>query len=319
MVLTRPMGMMSHAVREAIDAMASPEVRDHVLTTALSAAGEVEVPEAGDRLRRFVTNYLGPSLRDRLGYDVAEAILDSLEPIVARASDEISAVRAAAAPSQRPSGTKPQFPIPPHAPADAGDRATPVVPSKSEDMLTLDPDDDWPELTIESPRSRSEPRVPAPRTHSSGKVRKPEPFEANDVEPVAARVTMPAPDAPRELPVVLIASANRTRIGELEGLLAARAGVTGVHDPIGLLDALQASAERHPVLIVDCRNPCVRATTIAAMAPDLPSGTTVVLWGADETIDAELDDVEPASRDWIRCTAEATASDVVSLCAMLLR
>ncbi len=49
------------------------------------------------------------------------------------------------------------------------------------------------------------------------------------------------------------------------------------------------------------------------MAPELPPGTTVVLWGADDLTESELEDVEPSSRDWIRCTAEATAQDLVSL------
>ena len=82
---------------------------------------------------------------------------------------------------------------------------------------------------------------------------------------------------------------------------------------------LETPLRELPVLIVDCRRPCVRPTTVAAMAPELPPGTTVVLWGADDLTESELEDVDPSSRDWIRCTAEATAQDLVSLCSLLLR
>src|SRR5687767_13962797 len=101
--MTRPRGMMAHAIREAIDAMASPEIRDRVLTTALEGAGETEIPESGSRLQRFVAQFLGPTLRERLGYDIADAILGMLDPIVARASEEISQVQVrAAAPTAEP-------------------------------------------------------------------------------------------------------------------------------------------------------------------------------------------------------------------------
>jgi hypothetical protein len=76
-------------------------VRDHLQQAR--PARESGIPEGGDRLIRFVAEHLGPTLKERLGYDAADAILTSLEPIVQMATEEISQVRPAS--SVRPQGT----------------------------------------------------------------------------------------------------------------------------------------------------------------------------------------------------------------------
>jgi hypothetical protein len=328
--MTKRSAMMDRALREAIDAMASPEVRDSLILQALEGAAESAIPEGGARLQRFVNEFLGPTLRERLGYDAADAILTSLAPIVQMATEEISQVRPR---STRPQNTaqataahRSSKPTPKAVSAPSRARTTPApatrtpVPGRSPRPARTPPpaartpppssrreepaEEEWPEVTVESrPRPAS----------SSNQV----PAALKDPEERAGRPTLPAPD--RGLPVVLLATSDPQQVEALDALLRGHAWLAGVHDPIGLLDALQAHAERQPVLIVDCRRPCVRATTVAAMAPELPEGTTVVLWGADDGTEAELEDVEPSARDWIRCTAEATAQDLVSLCSMLIR
>ena len=55
-----------------------------------------------------------------------------------------------------------------------------------------------------------------------------------------------------------------------------------------------------------------------AFGEDLPRGTTVVLWGADDPTWAQLDRERTPACRWVRCSREATTDDVGSLCSMLL-
>ena len=75
----RPIARM---VREAIETVATPDVRVQILHRALHMAQQHEIPEAGAQLHRFVDKHLRTAMAFYLGNEAAEAVMANLEPMV---------------------------------------------------------------------------------------------------------------------------------------------------------------------------------------------------------------------------------------------
>ncbi len=72
-------------VREAIETVATPEVRVQILHRALHMAREHEIPAAGERMHRFVDKHLRTAMAFYLGNEAAEAVMQNLEPMLTMA------------------------------------------------------------------------------------------------------------------------------------------------------------------------------------------------------------------------------------------
>jgi hypothetical protein len=72
-------------VREAIETVATPEVRVQILHRALHIAREHEIPAGGERLHRFVHRHLRTAMAFYLGDEATEAVMQNLEPLVSLA------------------------------------------------------------------------------------------------------------------------------------------------------------------------------------------------------------------------------------------
>lgn len=87
-------GLVERAVREAVDTLAVPKVRDVVLELALRWARLDEVPERGPEVGSFIAGALFHALEQVLGDAAAESVVAQLEPMAAMLADEeISSVR----------------------------------------------------------------------------------------------------------------------------------------------------------------------------------------------------------------------------------
>ena len=82
---------VARMVREAIESVATPEVRVQILHRALHMAGEHQVPQSGDALRAFVQKHLRTAMAFYLGDDATDAVMQNLEPMVALAEKTSSA------------------------------------------------------------------------------------------------------------------------------------------------------------------------------------------------------------------------------------
>ncbi len=139
-----------------------------------------------------------------------------------------------------------------------------------------------------------------------------------------SRTTRPSPldevasESGKALPLVLTATSNRDALAALRRYLTNAASVVHVPDLVGLLDALEEPEIVEPVVLIDCHNPTVHISSVAAIGEDLPRGTTVVLWGVDDATWQQLDRERAPACRWVRCSSEATTDDVGSLCSMLL-
>lgn len=69
-------------VREAIETVATPEVRVQILHRALHIAREHEIPEAGEPLHRFVDKHLRTAMAFYLGNEASDAVMQNLAPML---------------------------------------------------------------------------------------------------------------------------------------------------------------------------------------------------------------------------------------------
>jgi len=78
---------IAQLIREAIEAVAAPEVRLQIMHRALHMAREHEIPPSGEPLHTFVDKHLRTATAFYLGNEAAEAIMKNLEPLVSLAEE----------------------------------------------------------------------------------------------------------------------------------------------------------------------------------------------------------------------------------------
>lgn len=249
---------IARVVREAIETVATPDVRVQILHRALHMAREHEIPPAGAPLHRFIDKHLRTAMAFYLGNEATEAVMQNLEPMVSYAEKASS------------------------NPPETGRRREPT-------------------RRLGRGRSRSGVSMPAPDDPSMLDTSK-----YPTVQPTGSA-----------LPMVFVATRNRKRCAQIATEVGDTAAVQQIEDVVAFLDNLKATASLSPMVVIDCVEASVQPSTIATLAHELPHGSSVVIWGANET-HRDLTDLAGAGQGWLRCGAEATPSDVAALVRMLL-
>ncbi len=326
-------------MREALGTLVSPQICEQLISRSLGTQGLAAIPESGTQIGEWLEAGLRPEIEVVVGTDAADLVMMQLGPIAAYAA--ISVPRQSVAKGNAPTSSFRPSTRPPRA-----DRARDSYPSDEPDRptdLRINPaETDW--STFELPGPPSDPSeidlgyASAPPT---GRARAlPESVPAVTLPPTRPLADAPAPandvafytarpqamtdldsvigQAEAALPTVLAATSDMGDFEALRRYLGTTAAVAHIPDLVGLLDALDAPGLVEPIVLIDCQRPTVHTTSVSALGEDLPRGTTIVLWGADETTWSQIDrDRSPGCR-WVRCSREATTSDVGSLCAMLI-
>src|SRR5687767_7080012 len=78
--------LLSHAVRETLDAVVSPSVRDALLNEALLAARAAELPREPEEFRDFLEGPLRAALVRALGAELGDSVAVELERLAEVAS-----------------------------------------------------------------------------------------------------------------------------------------------------------------------------------------------------------------------------------------
>ncbi len=331
-------GLISRAVREALGTLVSPQICEQLIKRSLIAQGLPAIPETGMQIGEWLEAGLRPEVETVVGPDAADLIMMELGPIAAYAaiSRPKQAPTAAAAPTPRSRSARPPPTEQASFPSDEPDRATdlrvnpddidwtafkmpaaPQATSAHDDFLFDSSPPTGPVQAYDSNPDMSAPTFPPSHAVSS------DASPANDVALYTARPQAPDFDplsshTPAAVPTLLAATSD---MGNLEGLrrfLGGSACVVHIPDLVGMLDALDEPGITEPIVLIDCQRPTVHAKSVAALGEDLPRGTTVVLWGADESTWQQIDRERTPGCRWVRCSREASTSDVGSLCAMLI-
>jgi hypothetical protein len=350
-------GLISRAVREALSTLVSPQLCEQLISRSLASQGLSAVPESGTEIGEWLEGSLRNEVETTVGPDAADLMMMQLGPIAAYAAiSQPSMPVVAAVPANANAdlnSSAPSIPVSARgSDPSLDDRPTDLrfdlsaepiwAPAsgppaqqkqRSDDPFRSDPPtgvfaaprgDGSPIATFLASGSRrsSEPPAtlppakaaaegsPAPSSHISTntKNRTARPSPVDDA----------ANDSSKSLPLVLTATNNREALSALRRYLTNAASVVHVPDLVGLLDALEEPDVVEPVVLIDCHDPTVHISSVAAIGEDLPRGTTVVLWGVDEMTWQQLDRERAPACRWVRCSSEATTDDVGSLCSMLL-
>ncbi len=78
---------IARIIREAIEAVAAPDVRLQIMHRARHMSREHEIPQSGEPLRTFVDKHLRTATAFYLGNEAAEAVMKNLEPLVSLAQE----------------------------------------------------------------------------------------------------------------------------------------------------------------------------------------------------------------------------------------
>lgn len=287
-------GLVSRAVREALGTLVSPQIYSQLIARSLKVAGLDSIPESGRALASWIQGPLDREIDAVVGPDAAELVAAQLSPIVAHASVPTPVPPA-------PSPESPRSPAEPHA-ESGRDRFGSEQPTGM--VGAAKARDARPDL-VRTARLKVTREQLAQLQGDAGHTSRPQAQEA-------------AGRTPESLTHVLTASASAASIDALAKYLSGTGKVQPVRDLVGLLDLLDGTGLREPIVLLDCQRPTVHVTSIAAIGEDLPRGTTIVLWGVSDDTWAQLDRDRIPSCRWVRCSHEATTDDVGSLCAMLI-
>jgi hypothetical protein len=118
--------------------------------------------------------------------------------------------------------------------------------------------------------------------------------------------------------VTIVASAHPRRRAALLADLSHDCVALQADDLMALFDQVNAAVFTHPVLVLDCLAPSVNPISVATLVPDLPQGSSVILWGASAALEAEVVALGQGQGRFIRCEGNVSPADVASLVRALL-
>lgn len=270
-----PNGLFARATREALEGAVAAPVARALLERALRAAALPAVPEDPGSFRWFVEGPLRVELERLLDAGEISAVIERLGDVLWMATSDIRALGVArswsrrSAPTETPSGTHARLPS--DRPAASHERDSGVSAKRP---------------TIPVPSSSPPARLPTiPRVPRS------------PLPPPPAGAALRSPRAPTAPSAVLVVSLDPSLAASTSRDVGGRCPVITISTPGDLARAATRSGDR-VVVIVDTTLPSIEVPTFAGLAPILPPGTRVVLWGVDERQLARLAAQHPVARDW---------------------
>lgn len=119
-------------------------------------------------------------------------------------------------------------------------------------------------------------------------------------------------------PIVLLASMNGSRFRALAKGLEGIAVVRVAEHVFALAAGLDGHTGRLPLVVVDLAAAPFDSACLCALAPLLPIGTRVVLWGDATRFERSIERLRRGGIDFVSCGAEVTSREVAELCRMFI-
>jgi hypothetical protein len=321
--------LIPQAVREALDSVVAPSVRDALLSDALSQSSDAELPTDPEQLRHFVDGPLKTSLIRTLGSELGESVMQELERLAKLVSSipgerrtRSGNLRSVMGPQRRATPTH-------RSPALLRRSVTPrpvTQRAMSRTASTMPPPNRLGKAHERDSKAHENVRMVA--AHAStipanrGRAESSSPVSADYPRGTAATFGVPgtyASEAPeRRLPCVLVATLDGDLVKKLAAWLDPRAAVVRVKNAGSLLQDLENARHGRSVIVLDCSKPSLRPVALAALADDFPVNTEIVLWGATIEIEEQLRLVLSPGRRWISVGSSAQPKDVATRCAELV-
>ena len=297
---------LARAMRETLDAVVTPVVREALIHDALMLAGLGELPQRGDAMRNFAREHLRAVVARALGAEMAASIT---EEILLTIGASIPPPRRPPAPTQRPSRAPSHRRT--HTPPPQPRRTPVVVASADPKRLAMPPR--IPTPTVPSSRRRTAadgwPSSGLPSGSAAPGLELPRALR--DTDPAGdPRTSTSRPPQSTVRPFVLVATLDPSLLGALSSACERRARVCSVRTPAELVKRLDALEGMRCTVLLDGKSPSMRAAALAVLLEDLPS-VDVVFCRADPKAEAFALSVCPSVRRW-RVYPDATPLEQIA-------
>ena len=130
------------------------------------------------------------------------------------------------------------------------------------------------------------------------------------------RTPTPAPRA--AAPLVLLATMNASRLEEFSAGLLGFAAVRVADHVFALAAALETAGKNPPLVVIDLEAAPFDAAGLVALAPLLPTGTRLVLWGDPTRYRMAIERLRRAGITFVSRDALASAEEVAELCRVFV-
>lgn len=328
-----PGANLTSAVRETLDSVVTPSVRNAILDRALRAARRAQLPTDPKELDAFVQGPLHDTLVTSLGQQLGASVAAELERIVAVAERVATPVPSPRSKTEtvRPgrAASKPKMPAvlrPSRSTLPSRDFAPASGQVRDKGWADRERRGVAPTLPaaqrVVPPRKTSSPKVAAAPRGGTMPARAPSLPTSADYPRGTAQVlgvigTRSVTPKESVRPVVLLASTDQELVRTFQTWLELRATVEPVTGASALLARLP-QVETRAVIVLDGKNPGIRPLTLAALAEEFPRGVEVVLWGVPTHVHARMRGIAAATESWLVCGGSSTTDEVVAQCAKIL-
>lgn len=315
------------AVKETLDSVVSPSVRDAILARALAAGHMTQVPTDSDALDDFVAGPLHDSLVQSLGPELGVSVTTEIERVVALATPHVVApVGNPTRPPTRTTSPKAVAPGPTRRPS----RST--MPSRNfmEPGSVVSRDKRWAETeargispTLPAQRAAHEDEIVGEgRNRSSGRAGLGQPVSADFPVGTATALgvigTASVEPSSGGRPLVYVASTDSELLRVFQAWLDMRAKVEAVASMRDLVVRLVANEASRIVIVLDGKHPAIRPLALAALAEEMSASTQVLLWGVQPHLHAKMRNVSVATEKWLVYGADASTNELVARCAKIV-
>jgi hypothetical protein len=331
--------LATRALRETLDSLLSPTLRDTLIGEALALAREGAIPWEPARFREFLAGPLAAALARALGKELGRSVTLEIERVTELLLPQPSFVSMMPPPPRRqriqtsPSGVARSNRVqgrdsnlPP------GRRPTPLeVPRVHAVQALTSGQADSPAISLPSTLRPPPPdslvgRMPT--LPARGQAAWPEmrgPVSGDRPAGLSWALRDIPSSAPggvvstaRRLPLVLVSTRDPELVQRFATWLDPRAAVVRVSRLSELVLDLESSQRRRTVIVLDCKEPLVRPQALAGICEDLPSSVRVVLWGANSELTRVLYQISTSTTHWVVCAAEMTETDVAERCVEMV-
>jgi hypothetical protein len=320
---------IASAVKETLDSVVSPSVRDAILARALAAGRFTQLPSEAEALGEFVQGPLHDSLIQSLGPELGVSVTTELERLIAIAAPH--AARAA-----RPA-LESRDPEPVRKPSTKFGAVGATRPSRttmpSRDILApgsaVSKDTGWADAehrgispTLPAGRGSEGEIVGEGRSRGARRGAFGQPmsddFPAGTASALGVIGTASVEPSSSGRPLVYVASTDPELLRVFQAWLDMRASVEPVAGVRELVAKLGANEGSNIVVVLDGKNPAVRPLALAALAEEMSERTQVLLWGVAPHLHAKMRNVSSATEKWLVYGADATTSELVARCAKIV-
>ena len=341
--MTLASGGSARLIRETLDSVVAPAVRDALVGAALEECGLTEVPSDTDAFREFVEGPLRQALVQGLGPELAESIVDELERMTQMAENPRSTqkpVRRSSRSTARSASPPPRRNTPTHRRSLSPRSLAKAATMPAVGVASPPPPPPSSGRQREEPADPTAPTIAPPSPTASRPIGRlaltPAPYSAptsgpvstkgwgSDEYPMGAAGKLGVPGAGPESvrsgqSYVLVASSDATLIRRLTPWLDQAAEIVPLANLRELVRDLEVLGENARVaILIDCKHPSIRPTAIAALADELPPTAHVILWGASVEQERGVLAVSPSVSRWVVLHGETRPKELAARCVDLV-